>query len=167
MYYVFRVLNPEDEHFVRDYCLTPCMSFLEFHHFLRRDLQLEGVGLASFFTTTEDYQPLMELTEMDMENDTDLPAIPMEQILVREVVNEVGQRLIYCFDILSERNLTLELTEKREAGSGTVSCIFAEGENPSASGDELATNRADIELLRMMIGAEDEDYEEDDELYDE
>ncbi len=147
--------------------MTPCMSFLEFHHFLRRDLQLEGVGLSSFFTTTEDYQPLMELTEMDMENDTDLPAVPMEQILVREVVREVGDRLIYCFDILSERSLTLELIEKREEGSGTISCILAEGENPSASGDELATNRADIELLRMMIGAEGEEgYDEEDEAYD-
>ncbi|PIE84267.1 MAG: hypothetical protein CSA07_02690 [Bacteroidia bacterium] len=136
------------------------MSLLEFHHFLRADLQLQGVGMSSFFTTTDDYQPLLEFTEVDMENDTDLPALPMEQSLVREVVHEVGEKLIYCFDILSERNLTLELIEKRPEGGGTISCLLAEGDNPTASGDELATNKADIELLRMMLGSEEGDDEE-------
>ncbi len=150
MLYTFRVRNPEDSQFLREYTLHPCLTFLDFHLFLRQDLNLCCESIASFYTTQGDsYEPTMELTEVDMQNDTTLPAIPMESVHIRELARDEGDKFLYSYDILGERSLYLDLVhiDRDAPDSRDISCVIREGENPVPSPDPFELAQLDIQDL--------------------
>lgn len=155
MQYIFRVQNPEDPGFLREYSIPSGYTFHEFHKFLQGDLALLGMGIASFYTTKgEDYEPNMELTEMDMGDDTILPSLQMAEVRVRDLVSGEGDKFLYAFDLLNERALLLDLVRiDRDAEERVgILCIRREGENPEPSPDPFVSTLDDIEEVRRILG---------------
>lgn len=44
----FRMLSDEDDNFLRDYLLPPCMTLADLHAFISDDLKYEKENMASF-----------------------------------------------------------------------------------------------------------------------
>lgn len=149
MLYRFRVIDPVREDFVREYELDPCGSFYDFHQALARDLALSGEELASFFMASEQWERGLELTLIDMVNDTEMAAIPMDSVAIRELVQEEGARLIYTFDVLQDRSLFVQLLriDPNADAPGSPRCCRSEGGNPASGPSALEIANRDIEEL--------------------
>lgn len=111
----FRMLSDENDNFVRDFEIMYDTTLLDFHHFILESLEYEDC-MASFFTADSHWQPLREFTAVDMgESDDPEAPVPMEKLLVAQVLRNNRDRLIYQFDMLTERAYYLELTGAKEA----------------------------------------------------
>ncbi len=109
MIYKFRMISGDEEAFLREYEIADSHTFLDFHNFIQNDLGYDSSQLASFFLTDEHWNKGMELTLIDMENDAGMAAIPMETVKLFELLKNKKDRLLYVFDIFSDRCFFLEL----------------------------------------------------------
>lgn len=111
MIYKFRMISDDEKAFLREYELQSSDTFLNFHEFIQKDLGYDPQQLASFFLTDEQWNKGLELTLIDMENDAGPAAIPMESVKLSDLLKKKKERLIYVFDIFSDRCLFLELSD--------------------------------------------------------
>lgn len=111
MIYKFRMISADDKAFLRDYEIDSCVSFLELHTFFQDKLGYEPGQLASFFIADEHWNKGLELTVLDMENDAGPAAIPMESVKIGDLLKVKRDRLLYVFDIFSDRALFIELMD--------------------------------------------------------
>jgi len=109
MIYKFRMISTEDKVFLRDYEVNASETFLNFHKFIQKNLKYDPHLLASFFLTDEHWNKGMELTLIDMENDAGPAAIPMETVKLNDLIKHKRERLLYVFDIFSDRAFFIEL----------------------------------------------------------
>lgn len=111
----FRMLSDENDNFVRDFEVMYDMTLLDFHKFILESLEYSDC-MASFFTADSHWQPLREFTALDMgESDDENAPLPMEKVLIAQVLRNNRDRLVWQFDMLSERAYYLELTGAKEA----------------------------------------------------
>ena len=111
----FRMLSDENDNFVRDFEVMYDMTLLDFHRFIIESLEYADC-MASFFTADDKWQPLREFTAVDMgDAGIDNGPLPMEKVLIAQVLRNNRDRLIWQFDMFSERAYYLELTGAKEA----------------------------------------------------
>lgn len=110
MIYRFRILSDEVDHFIRDIEIDGKQTFHELHLAIQKNLAWDETQMASFFISNEEWEKLREITlfEMDMEGETD--SVVMDVSVIEEFVNEEKQRLLYVFDIFTERLFFIELS---------------------------------------------------------
>ena len=132
MVYKIILLSDETDEFKRVFTINADATFLELHNAI-----LDAVGYtkgepASFFLCDDDWTKLTEITLFDMgssssEEDTYI----MEETLLRDGLEEEGQKFMYIFDYLTERAFFMELSEiitgERQA---KVECIKSVGNPP-------------------------------------
>lgn len=111
MIYKFRMLSDEDELFLRDFEVDSESTFLTFHKAIQENLGFDPGQLASFFLADEQWNKGMELTLIDMQNDTQMAAIPMESVKIKELITTRKERLLYVYDIFTDRSLFIELID--------------------------------------------------------
>ena len=109
MVFKFRMLSDENDHFVRDFEVPYDMTLQAFHRFIERSLGYEA-GMASFFTADKHWRRGQEFTLLDM---GDSESIPMERVMLGQLIHRNRDRLIYLFDMLNDRAFYLELTEAK------------------------------------------------------
>ena len=110
----FRMLSDENDNFVRDFEVMYDMTLLDFHRFIIESLEYADC-MASFFTADDKWQPLREFTAVDMgDAGIDNGPLPMEKVLIAQVLRNNRDRLIWQFDMFSERAYYLELTGAKE-----------------------------------------------------
>lgn len=132
MIYKFRMISGEDKAFLRDFEVNAEDTFLTFHNAIQENLGFDPGQLASFFLADENWNKGMELTLIDMQNDTDMAAIPMEKIKICELIKNRRERLLYVYDIFTDRSLFIELIDITEpkAGVNYPLCTASVGEPP-------------------------------------
>ncbi|HOW30682.1 MAG TPA: hypothetical protein PLP88_03885 [Bacteroidales bacterium] len=124
--YRFRLLFEDQEDFLRDIEIKPNQTFREFHDIIRQCVGLEGNELASFFVCDRKWQKSKEITLIDMMEgeeaqpvaDTDdesapemkMPISVMDQVRLKDVIEDPHQRFIYEYDFLNTKTFYLELT---------------------------------------------------------
>ena len=150
MQFHFRVVDPLVDGFLREYQLSSGVTFYDFYRFLCSDLQLQSEFLMSFFTVSDDWEKQMELTLLDMgDSGTELPTVAMNTVRLDDVLTQVGDRLIFCYDIFLNRNLYLQLVgmEEGEVGLLPGKCTKSVGANPAPSPDMTDSVMADFREL--------------------
>jgi hypothetical protein len=105
------MISGEEKVFLREYEFNANETFLNFHNFIQDDLDFDPHQLASFFLTDEQWNKGLELTLIDMENDAGPAAIPMDSVKVVDLIKNKKERLLYVFDIFSDRCFFLELSD--------------------------------------------------------
>jgi len=150
MIYKFRMISSEDSAFLREYELDDYSSFLDFHHFIQKNLDYEETQLASFFLTDEYWNKGLELTLIDMENDAGPAAIPMESVKLHELLKHKKERMLYVFDIFSDRGFFLELHDiiKPNPGYHYPKCTASVGDAP----EQLLIEDVDLDSLSFDNG---------------
>jgi hypothetical protein len=166
MIYKFRMISGEDSAFLRDYELDCHCTFLDFHNFIQEDLDYEPSQLASFFLTDEHWNKGLELTLIDMENDAGPAAIPMESVKLHDLVKHKKERLLYVFDIFSDRGFFVELLDIMKVTSGThyPRCSASVGDAPNqlmiedVDLDSLALDDEVLDEIVNDIGSDEDDF---------
>ena len=111
MIYKFRMISADDKAFLRDYEVDSNQTFLTFHNAIQDNLGFDPTQLASFFLADEHWNKGMELTLLDMQNEGDLAAIPMESVKICELIKDRKDRLLYVYDIFTDNSLFIELLD--------------------------------------------------------
>lgn len=114
MVFRFRMLSDENDRFVRDYEVLYDMTLLEFHEFLLEALEYEPC-MASFFTADDRWEKLREFTLMDMGDGGEDEPEAMDRVTLGQIIHHLRDRLIYLFDMFTERAYYLELTGAYES----------------------------------------------------
>lgn len=115
MIFRFKALSAEDETFERDYEVPYDSTLLDFHDFICDDLGFDTEEMASFFTSDKSWSKKQEFTSIDMdiaESDSEfeeLTPMLMEDVTLGQIIKNKNERLLYVFDLLSNRGLYLEL----------------------------------------------------------
>lgn len=111
MIYKFRIISGDEKAFLREYEISGDKTFLDFHNFIQEDLGYDANQLTSFFITDEQWNKGLELTLIDMENDAGPAAVPMESVKLSDLLKHKKERLLYVFDIFSDRCFFMELSD--------------------------------------------------------
>jgi hypothetical protein len=111
MVYKFRLLSDEVKEFVRDVEIKSTQTFFDFHKLIQDDLGFDSSQIASFFTTSREWEKEKEFTLFDMGDGENNHTIPMDKAILKNYIHEPQQRLLYVFDFFNERSLFIELTE--------------------------------------------------------
>lgn len=132
MIYKFRMISSEDRAFLRDFEVDANQTFLTFHEAIQGNLNFDPSQLVSFFLADEHWNKGMELTLIDMQNEGDMAAIPMDSATVGELIKNRKERLLYVFDIYTDRSLFIELLDIYEPTPGVTYpiCTAAVGDPP-------------------------------------
>lgn len=129
--YRFRLLCDEQDDFLRDIEIKPGQTFKDFHEIVLSSLELEGNELASFFICDPLWNKQREITLIDMGdkipdndlNDDDdrkpvivpIPVMIMEDVKLREVIDDPHQRILFEYNFLNPRVFFIELIKILDA----------------------------------------------------
>lgn len=140
MVYKFRMLSDEDELFLRDFEVDADSTFYTFHEVIQENLGFDPGQLASFFLADEQWNKGMELTLIDMQNDTEMAAIPMDKVKINELMSNRRERLLYVYDIFTDRSLFIELIDILEPNPAMKYpvCTASVGEAPIQLAEDFA-----------------------------
>lgn len=122
--YRFRLLAEDQDEFLRDIDILAKQSFEDFHKFLTTLFKLNSAELASFYICDNKWRRLKELTLIDMKQDegpedededekplkkSKLPVFVMNQVRIKDMIDDPHQRLIYEYDFLNPVIFYIEL----------------------------------------------------------
>lgn len=145
MIFKFRLLSDESESFLLDIEVPYDMPLIKLHDFIRKTLNYNPCEMASFFMSDVEWEKFQEFTLLDMGTDPDLeideelpPPIAMDKLTIGNVVKVRFDRMIYVFDIFTERQLFMELLESKaqETGLEYPRVTDLQGEAPKQFLDE-------------------------------
>jgi hypothetical protein len=111
MIFLFRIISDENPDFLRDLVADSSDTFLDVHSTLQKNLGYDPTQLASFFITNKNWEREVEITLIDMMQESEVKTFTMDQVTLGEYLGEVGQRMLYLFDFFSERAFYIELIE--------------------------------------------------------
>ena len=142
--YRFRILSEEQDEFLRDIEIKPGQTFKDFHDIILESVEIEGNELASFFICDPQWNKEREITLIDMGlkvPDTDfdederkpvkvpIPVMIMEDVKIREVIEDPHQRILFEYNFLNPRTFFIELLKIVDADPKKVYpvCVKKEG----------------------------------------
>lgn len=108
MIYKFQIVSQESQNFRLEVALDEKHSFFEFHTIIQKSVGFESHQLASFFVSGEKWKKLVEISMLDLGINGGAFFI-MQKTRVKDLLNEVGQQLLYTFDFLNDRSFFIEL----------------------------------------------------------
>ena len=113
MVYKFRLLSDEVKEFVMDIEILSNQTFFNFHRLIQDDLGYDSSQIASFFTTSQEWEKEREFTLFDITDGENNLTIPMDKAILKNYILAPHQRLLYVFDFFNERSLFIELIDKQ------------------------------------------------------
>jgi hypothetical protein len=142
--YRFRLLSEEQDDFLRDIEIKPGQTFKDFHDIILESVEITGNELASFFICDPQWNKEREITLIDMGlkvPDTDfdederkpvkvpIPVMIMEDVKIREVIEDPHQRILFEYNFLNPRTFFIELLKIVDADPKKVYpvCVKKEG----------------------------------------
>ncbi len=123
--YRFRMLNDDQEDFLRDFDILASQTFLDFHNLIRESVELPGNELASFFVCDRNWRKKKEITLISMKEESQeeidedddrrsprknrIPVCEMDKVKVKDIIDDPHQRLLYEYDFLNPKSFFVEL----------------------------------------------------------
>lgn len=165
--YRFRLLSEEQDDFLRDIEIKPGQTYKQFHEIILQSVGIEGNELASFFICDQQWNKKKEITLIDMglrptENDFDeeedkvanlvMPLLIMEDVKIKEMIDEPHQRILYEYNFLSPVTLYIELSKIIDADPKKTYpvCVKKEGALSSKSVSEQFTYLDDLDEIAIL-----------------
>ncbi|HJA83208.1 MAG TPA: hypothetical protein H9785_04480 [Candidatus Bacteroides intestinavium] len=165
MIYRFTLISDEAEGFLREIQIDPEATFYDFHEAIIKSVGYTDDQITSFFVCDDDWEKEKEITLEEMDDNPEVDSWVMRDTHINELVEDEKQKLVYVFDIMTERCFFIELSEiitgKQIKGA---KCTKKQGEAPKQLMDfnefEAKTNAAAIDLDENFYG--DQDFDMDD-----
>jgi len=165
MIYKFTLLSDEIDDFVRIIQIDPEATFFDLHNAILESVNYEKNQMTTFFICSDDWEKGQEVTLVEMESSSEYDNLVMDKTKLEELLSDEKQKLLYVFDMVSDRAFFIELSEIIPGKSiSKPKCITTKGNPPAQSLDEEAIfNAPKINLDENFYGDEDFDIDELDE----
>lgn len=131
MVYKFTLLSDEVDNFVRIITIDSEATFFDLHSAILDSVNYEKNQMTSFFICSDNWEKGQEVTLVEMESSSEYDNLVMEDTKLEELLVDENQKLLYVFDMMSDRVFFIELTEiiPRKNLAKAV-CVSTEGEAP-------------------------------------
>ena len=143
MIYKFTVLSDEIDNFVRIIKIDPEATFLDLHNAILKSVNYEANQMTSFFICSDDWEKGQEVTLIEMDSSSEYDNLVMEDTLLDEMLTDEKQKLMFVFDIISERAFFIVLTEMIPGKDlDEAVCISSTGNPPVQISEDFDMNIA-------------------------
>lgn len=165
MVYKFTLLSDEVDNFVRVITISPDASFLDLHHAILDSVSYEKNMLTTFFLCSDGWEKGQEVTLMEMDTGSEYDNLVMEDTTLEDLLTDERQKLLYIFDLISDRAFFIELTEIIPGKKVTkAECVLAKGKPPVQEiQDDVVLNNVKLTSDENFYGDEDFNLDELDE----
>lgn len=162
MIYVFKIISNEDENFLREIEIDAQQTFYRLHEIIQNSCDFDPSQPASFYLADEEWDKGNEIAQLEGEDDI----LPESQqslkhtIKLKQFINNKNDKLIYNFDVFSDRFLFLELKNiimEKTKNAGVVT--LSKGEAPNQLLDTI------VEDSNFPVGIEQGELEDMNEIY--
>lgn len=111
MIFKFTIISDEIDNFIRVIEIDSEATFLDLHAAILESVEYEKNQLTSFFLCSDDWEKEQEVTLIEMESSSEYDNLVMEDTVLDELLTDEKQKLLYVFDMISDRAFFIELTE--------------------------------------------------------
>ncbi len=132
MKYTIRIYLESKDNVTREIEISGENNLLDLHKIITQSCSLNNKELASFYLTNDEFDLLKEIPLIPLEENT---KESMEQILIKELLINKDDRLIYIYDYMKMWRFLVELNEVSLLQITTPKCIFISGEMPKQAPD--------------------------------
>ncbi|MDP4187335.1 MAG: hypothetical protein Q8907_08630 [Bacteroidota bacterium] len=134
MIYKFRLISDESDDFFRDFEIRDTQTFYDFHSAIQQEMDYDPSQVASFFTTDSKWKRKKEITMFDpSEEGTRSKSLVMDKVKLSDFIKTRKDKLVYVFDMLSDRSFFIELIDGDAAENKGVAypvCTDSNGNPP-------------------------------------
>ena len=109
MAYKIRVVLDVEKDVIRDILVNDSINLEDLHFIIAKSFGFQGLEMASFYRTNEDWEQGEEIPLFDMSDDG--TALCMRNSLLKNVLVKEGDNLIYVYDFLSMWTFFVELSK--------------------------------------------------------
>lgn len=109
MAYKIRVVLDVEKDVIRDILVNETINLEDLHFIIAKSFGFQGVEMASFYRTNEDWEQGEEIPLIDMSEDG--TALCMGNISLKDVLTKEGDNLIYVYDFLAMWTFFVELSK--------------------------------------------------------
>ncbi|GHU61308.1 hypothetical protein FACS1894123_00460 [Bacteroidia bacterium] len=111
MVYRFILLSDEVDNFRREILIDSDATFFDLHNAILDSVGYQKDQMSSFFICDEDWVKEKEITLVEMDTSSEEDNYVMNKVLLSELLEDEGQRLVYVFDYFTERAFYMEFKE--------------------------------------------------------
>lgn len=160
MVYKLLILSDEVDLFFREIEINSDATFLELNNAILDSVKYSKDQLTSFFNCSEGWEMKEEITLMDMGTSSDTDSYVMDKTYLDEFLQDEGDRMLFMFDILSERSLFIELKEIMPGEVDAPRCVLKQGVAPK----QITAEEDFLNNPTSALGFSGEDFYGDDEF---
>ncbi|MDR2683852.1 MAG: hypothetical protein LBB53_00530 [Prevotellaceae bacterium] len=132
MVYKFVLISDESENFIREIEIDSEATFLEFQKAIIQSVKYSNMELTTFFLCSDNWEKEQEIMFMEMDSDSSVDTYLMADTKLEDLVEDEGQKLLFVFDMLTERSFFIELKEVLPSKSlKKPVCTFSRGIAPA------------------------------------
>lgn len=168
MIYHLLVLSDENDFFSRELRIDSQASFLELNDFLIENLGYSRGEMTTFHVSDGAWNKGQEVTLMDMGFSSDEDSYLMDATKLEDLIDSKGDRLLFIFDLLSERSLFIEVLDVDFGTTlGQIHLVASKGNAPKqTSTAEEAALRGDGSISNNNSILDDDDLFADNDAID-
>lgn len=111
MVFNFLIVSDEVEDFRREIAIDSEATFLDLQNAILDSVGYSHSELTSFFLCDEDWHKGQEITLMEMDTASDEDSYVMENTRLEEFIEDEHQRLVFEFDLMTERYFFIEVMD--------------------------------------------------------
>jgi len=131
MVYKITILSDEVDNFVRIITVDSEATFFDLHNAILDSVNYERNQMSSFFMCSDEWEKGQEVTLVEMESSSEYDNLVMEDTKLEELLVDENQKLLYVFDVMSDRVFFMELTDMiPRKNLAKAVCELSEGEAP-------------------------------------
>ncbi len=131
MIFKFRILSGEVSDFIREIEMKSNQTFFDLHKAIQLSVGWDESQMASFFLSNNSWEKGTEITLIEMFDDEFSETIVMDVALLSEFIKEKKQKLLYVYDLFTERFFYIEMVQIYKNGEKEYPiCVKTDGEPP-------------------------------------
>ncbi len=127
MAYRVRIILDVKDDVIRDLIVADSINLEELHFSIAKSYGFKGKEMASFYRTNNNWEEGEEIPLFDMSEDGN--AQIMSSFFIKDILNNVGDKLIYVYDFMSMWTFFVELakiTDSNEEGLPKIALSFGD-----------------------------------------
>ena len=130
MRYKIRVIldNDNDEDVFKDFEVSKNINLTKFHEYIKKEFNLQGSEMASFYSVDENWDTLIEYTLVPFDDNS----VPMEKLSLHDILNNNESSILYVYDFMNMWTFFIELLNEtsKKKNESQISLFFSKGEVP-------------------------------------
>lgn len=111
MIFKFRIVSDEVANFKREIDIDATSTFLDLKNAICDAVGYDKNQMSSFFICNDEWEKSREITLENMGVDDENDVWLMEECILSDNLDDEGQKLLFDFDYMTDRNLYMELRE--------------------------------------------------------